>query len=94
MERKNPLSYKTSRVESDIFQYPGSPPHTQGILFQCVKKNFVSIDHPRIRGEYIKLFGKGSMAKGSPPHTWGVPKINALWMKRDLITPAYVGSTQ
>ncbi len=50
-------------------------------------------DHPRIRGEYPRIFGNNGNTMGSPPHTRGIRVkqiFEGLWIR---ITPAYAGNT-
>ena len=51
------------------------------------------MDHPRIRGEYPLLVKIISLEMGSPPHTRGIPMIEAEYNSDFRITPAYAGNT-
>ena len=51
-------------------------------------------DHPHIHGEYDPQLSVNENAKGSPPHTWGIPNslIRSSGCRR--ITPTYMGNTK
>ena len=50
-------------------------------------------DHPRIRGEHLKLLGQALLKLGSSPHTRGAPVHAVRPPGRRRIIPAYAGST-
>ena len=50
-------------------------------------------DHPHIRGEYATAFLEPVAMIGSPPHTWGIPKVTRSSLATPRITPTYVGNT-
>ena len=50
-------------------------------------------DHPRIRGEHIRVAAGWLGSAGSSPHTRGAPPQNHARRRRDRIIPAYAGST-
>ncbi len=50
-------------------------------------------DHPRIRGEHIKISVTADTKRGSSPHTRGAPQEGAVHGLRARIIPAYAGST-
>ena len=50
-------------------------------------------DHPRIHGEHDLNEKRKGAATGSPPHTRGTLKGNALIVYAIRITPAYTGNT-
>ena len=50
-------------------------------------------DHPRIRGEHIKISVTADTKKGSSPHTRGAPLDVQAGLTRGGIIPAYAGST-
>ena len=52
-----------------------------------------SQDHPRIRGEYLKICRDRGGSGGSPPHTRGIPKSMQFFFPQRRITPACVGNT-
>ena len=50
-------------------------------------------DHPRIRGEHRSAGGRGSLSRGSSPHTRGARPESAGRATSWRIIPAYAGST-
>ena len=50
-------------------------------------------DHPRIRGAYSSSFTVSSVAKGSSPHTRGLPYVAGNHGREVGIIPAYAGPT-
>ena len=52
-----------------------------------------SQDHPRIRGEYWKVFWIRHTGSGSPPHPRGIPFSSRLFSVSFRITPASAGNT-
>ena len=53
-----------------------------------------SRDHPRIRGEHIKLTDESETVEGSSPHTRGAQGWMSGMMFSLRIIPAYAGSTR
>ena len=54
-------------------------------------KNMKIRDHPRIRGENIRVSRVSVMPRGSPPHTRGKCDAHIDTGYRQRITPAYAG---
>ena len=50
-------------------------------------------DHPRLRGEHLKLLSSPAISKGSPPPTRGTPLCSLSKSIIARITPAYAGNT-
>ena len=50
-------------------------------------------DHPHIRGDHTFYLYRLITLIGSPPHTWGPRPICRRILRRDRITPTYVGTT-
>ena len=50
-------------------------------------------DHPHIHGEHTGLDFMYTVAKGSPPYTWGAPDNRSRAILVLRITPIYMGST-
>ena len=53
----------------------------------------VAKDHPHIHGEYQIMILSNTRKKGSPPHTWGIPKKYDKVLTIVRITPTYMGNT-
>ena len=53
----------------------------------------IQADHPRIRGEHIKISVTADTQKGSSPHTRGAHRRRTVGAGRARIIPAYAGST-
>ena len=66
--------------------YAGNTPdeHVEGMATE---------DHPRLRGEYLKIAITQLTDKGSPPLTRGIQDRIALIADPCGITPAYAGNT-
>ena len=50
-------------------------------------------DHPHIHGEYFRWHLHILKALGSPPYTWGIPRIARFLNDGTRITPIYMGNT-
>ena len=76
-------SYVGSRITP---AYAGNTPdeHVEGMATE---------DHPRLRGEYLKIAITQLTDKGSPPLTRGIQDRIALIADPCGITPAYAGNT-
>ena len=57
------------------------------------KRTAPTVDHPRLRGEYINKDRRGNFFKGSPPPTRGIQSSSILSVNISRITPAYAGNT-
>lgn len=49
--------------------------------------------HPRMRGEYGKIFGFQALLPGSPPHARGIPTYVVTFLGYSRLTPACAGNT-
>ena len=76
-------SYVGSRITP---AYAGNTPdeHVEGMATE---------DHPRLRGEYLKIAITQLTDKGSPPLTRGIPIYRVQLARVVGITPAYAGNT-
>ena len=71
----------------------GITPACAGNTFLTFLINFVSEDHPRMRGEYLFASAIIAYMAGSPPHARGIlPKL-AEGAVQIRITPACAGNT-
>ena len=50
-------------------------------------------DHPRLRGEKVRMISGGTMPAGSPPLTRGKVPLERLYYTTFGITPAYAGKS-
>ncbi len=50
-------------------------------------------DHPRIRGEHVRISARSALSPGSPPHTRGTLQLKHHCVAHNRITPAYAGNT-
>ena len=55
--------------------------------------NLRSRDHPRLRGEHIRVSWSAMRVAGSPPPTRGTPTMKKAFVWSPGITPAYAGNT-
>ena len=88
-----PHTWGIPTFNQQAFQQLGITPTYMGntCLFRLYCEEFV--DHPHIHGEYQKSGLASQPAKGSPPHTWGIPSDDIMILLIVRITPTYMGNT-
>ena len=69
----------------------GITPAYAGKILPFVPVKIVNADHPRIRGENLRVFPRVQPPHGSPPHTRGKYLKLGLFPLVGGITPAYAG---
>ena len=77
-----------SRIELD-----GITPACAGKTYQVVPANWMTWDHPRMRGEDQYLEVDNASGEGSPPHARGRPMSGMRVSLQNGITPACAGKT-
>mgnify|MGYP000888912579 CR=1 FL=1 len=75
------------------FTISGSSPHTRGAHDFAMPTRYTQKHHPRIRGEHTLGNIKLGEYTGSSPHTRGAPPHQTPYRRRNVIIPAYAGST-
>ena len=68
-------------------------PAYAGNTFGVYHRGYFRRDHPRLRGEHIRMRSASVMEMGSPPPTRGTQWVLAGEAAYFRITPAYAGNT-
>ena len=71
----------------------GLTPAFAGNTGQCRRRSDQTKAHPRIRGEYCWRVYTASRFTGSPPHSRGIPILDAQDAQFRGLTPAFAGNT-
>lgn len=71
----------------------GITPAYAGNILWMIASTTLTLDHPRIRGEYCVPAFQDFVLPGSPPHTRGILDFYCRHRANQRITPAYAGNT-
>ena len=88
-----PLARGVLVKEAKIKHMPRITPACAGSTCRQLLHTFSAKDHPRLRGEYLRLHKLLMPATGSPPLARGVPILSSPLGRFPRITPACAGST-
>jgi len=71
----------------------GSSPRAWGILTNVLKKKFIFLVHPHVRGEYLFSGKFESYLNGSSPRAWGIQQSRWRCASKGRFIPTCVGNT-
>ena len=89
-----PLTRELRYIKSTYAPRNRITPAYTGTTFSTSLKLKRQQDHPRLRGNYLTLWGKMLSVLGSPPLTRELPTSNGYVVNHFGITPAYAGTTK
>ena len=88
-----PLARGIHSYNQTYYRLLGITPACAGNTSRNFLYGHMSMDHPRLRGEYLSSILSLSLFVGSPPLARGIPHHSAAIHQRIGITPACAGNT-